>query len=595
MSELKDVLRRFDDVTPDDEVFRRAHGGPRRPLPPRRGGGGERVIAGLTALAVSLLAGTFAWRAFTSPVEQEDPTPVDVVPLGADGSTLWPQRTRAELISAQTRTDAGNPGYRWQLDRDEVVNRFGESVLGWPTDTFRVTMEEGPVTGSMVAHLIRTEETCPPFTPEDEARGVARCFPGAEDVTVAQPIEEGSEGIWVVVSVRAPTLPVGIQPGQVVGNGSSVRAHVDVDEGLFASWTVTIGDAGDDRNCFSSEDARAADGDLEIPVAIEPDATAGTDCGPDAAGYVVVETTTFPAPADPLNADWTGFVGVTAVPISVSIPENRPAAGMNVYTDPLGWKVDLPEPWSVAPVDDVAGERTLTISNDALPAEADTPEGPDPATFPPDLVVLEVTHLVGEPSPETAGHDTTFPLDPELLRSLFQTSESPALEFQGNGLAYRVRLFVGEEATDGDVAAMLDVVRSLRFPPLPGGTIANGWRSLGKIREYAKGRGTATFEKRWGVIYVVRGTGGTYVIDLVPETCGEGQNQTWDGDRSQILVECPDGSEIRYERDGRPVAGNPPAYAEPLDVYPAITAWDGTVLVSVTTTIDDVERYWPHA
>lgn len=136
-----------------------------------------------------------------------------------------------------------------------------------------------------------------------------------------------------------------------------------------------------------------------------------------------------------------------------------------MYEDSIGgWKVDLPESWYVAPADDVAGERTLTISNDALPVESDTFEGPDPATFPSDLVVLEITRLVGRPPHDAARDDTTFPLDPDLLRNPFQTTEAPVVAFQGNGLAYRARLFVGDEASDDVVIAMLDVVRSFRFP-----------------------------------------------------------------------------------------------------------------------------------
>lgn len=84
---------------------------------------------------------------------------------------------------------------------------------------------------------------------------------------------------------------------------------------------------------------------------------------------------------------------------------------------------------------------------------------------------------------------------------------------------------------------------------------------------------------------------------IVPEelSCGEGQSQTWDRERFQVVLECPNDPDIRYERDGTPVAGNPTGFTQLLDVYPAITAWDGTLLVSVTTTIENVERYWPHA
>lgn len=110
MTDLRRALRDFDDVAPDDDVFRRAKSGPTRPLStgnPRR----ERLIAGVTAVAVFVLAATFAWNVLEQGDDPEQPMPeVETVEVGADGSTLWPQRTRAELVTAQTRTDAGTEG-----------------------------------------------------------------------------------------------------------------------------------------------------------------------------------------------------------------------------------------------------------------------------------------------------------------------------------------------------------------------------------------------------------------------------------------------------------------------------------------------------
>jgi hypothetical protein len=605
MTDLKRALRAFDDVGPDAAVFRRAKGGPTRAAAPSGRPRGERMIAGLTAVAVSALAATFSWRVLRAPDEPGPPEPAtEVVELGSDGSTLWPQRTHVELVSAQSRTDAGNGGFRWQLDPDEVLARFAETVIGWPDDTFRTSMDRsGEADGTLVAHLERTEETCPPFTPDDEARGLGRCLPGAEDVTLVQPMTVGDGGVWVVAAVRSPDIGIDLAPGQVIHNGASVRATVATGEDLNAARVVVVGGFDEDRNCFRSSGADPELEGAEVEVSIEPDATAGTECGTSVHGYVVVSTATWHVAAsannvaNPINGDSSPYVSVEAIPVVVSIPENGPAPGMNVYEDPLGgWKVDLPEPWYVAPANDVAGERTLTISNDALPIEADTMQGPDPSTFPADLVVLEITRLVGKPPHGSAGNDSTFPLDPGRFRSPFQTTEAPVVAFQGNGLAFEARLFVGEEATDDVVASMLDVVRSLRFPSLGSGTRESGWMSLGKVGWYPDDRGSPTYgDNRWGVIYVVRGLSGAYVLDLVPDSCGEGGNQTWDRDLQQILMECPYGPDIRYERDGTQVAGNPPGATEPLDVYPVITAWDGTLLVSTTTTIDDVERYWPHA
>ena len=599
MTDLERALEAFDRVRPDDAVLRRALRGPIRRAPTRRPRA-NRLVAGVTGVAVFALAVAFAWRVIDRPDGRRPPA-ADVVELGSDGSTLWPQRTRTELVSAQSGTDAGRPGARWQLDHQEVLDRFVEMVFGWQPDTFTLGVDRSRESeGRVVAHLERTDETCPPFTADDEARGIGPCIPAVEDVTLVQPVTVGPGGIWVVTAVRSPGITIELASGQVVVNGDPVVATIDPREDLNATRAVVIG-GDDERNCgaFAGDDPVEAGPGIE--VRIEPDATAGTECGAGTSGYVVVATATWNVTgagqvANPLVGDSSPYVAMTAIPFFVTIPENVPASGMNVYEDPLGgWIVDLPEPWYVAPTNDVPGERTLTISNDALPVEADTEEGPAPSTFSPDLVVLEITRLVGDPMPTTAGDDSAFPLDPERFRNSTQTTEEPVVRFQGNGLAYEARLFVGEAVSDHDVDAMLAVIRSLRFPSLAGGEVANGWASLGKRSRYAPDRGTSTYGNPWGVIYVVRATRGAYVLDLEPESCGEGQNQTWDREARQILMECPSGPDVRYELDGTPVAGNPPAFIQPLDVHPVITAWDGTLLASVETTIDDVERYWPHA
>jgi hypothetical protein len=598
MTDLRRSLEEFDRVRPDDALLQRAQRGPTRPVPDRQRRQ-HRLVAGVTAIAVFALAVTFAWR-LIDPRDDRPPRPsVEVVELGSDGSTLWPQRTRSELESAQSGTDAGRHGASWQLDHKEVLSRFVETVFGWQPDTFTLGLDRSRESeGRVVAHLERTEETCPRFTQEDEDRGIGPCLPAVEDVTMVQPVTVGAGGIWVVGAVRSPDATIAVVRGQELVNGDAILTTIGAHGDLNVARAVVIrGD--DDRNCgtFAGDDPDEAGAGIE--VRIEPDATAGSECGAGVPGYVVVSTATWNVTgagqvANPLVGDSSSYVSMTAVPFFLTIPENLPAPGMNVYEDPLGgWRIEIPEPWTVAPVNDVPGERTLTISNDALPRDADTEQGLNPSTFPSDLVVLEVTRLVGRPAPTTAGDDSSFPLDPERFRNPLQTTEAPVVTFQGNGLAYEARLFVGERASDDDVAEMLDVIRSLRFPSLASGEVAHGWVSLGKTGSYARDRGSPTAGNPWGVIYVVRATGGVYVLDLDPESCGEGGNQTWDRRARQVLMECPYGPDIRYERDGTPLPGNPPDFLEPLDAYPVITAWDGTLLASVETTIDDIERYWP--
>lgn len=591
MTDLKRALRPFDDVGPDDALLRRARTGPTRPSPdgPPRSG---RLIAGLTAVAVVALAATFAWRVLGG---TDDPPPPgsenDVVELGADGSTLWPQRTGEELVRAQSRADAGDPPSLWQLDPDELVDRFAVDVLGWPLDTFSAEVDRSrEAQGTLVARLERTKETCPPYTPEDQARGLPRCFPGTEDVTVVQPQRVGEGGLWVVSAVRSPDLRVGLVPGQVIENGETVSVDVRSDEDLNAAWATAIGGLGEPGNCFVPSGG-VLSASAGIDVRIQPDAKGGTECGTRVHAYVVVSTATFIGARsrdaaidthlgrdyaiDPLMGDRSPYVSVTAIPIVVSIPQNRPMPGTNVYEDPIGWKVDHPSGWVVSRASQEFGAR-VWISNveifEGAPVDSVVP--------PDDVVILNIVPIERE---DPMQDDSSLPLS--ILD--FGSHGDPGtfqLRFQGNGVRYEAQLLVGEGASDEDLARMGDVITSLRFPSIPPEEQRNGWLSL-DVENLSQGRGVPIWAgPRFGYAFLVEASFGDYLLDLEPDLphwCSEGGQLAWDGDRDQILAQCEDGTEVRYGSTGEPVADNPPRFAERLVAYPVITAWNGSLLVSV--------------
>ena len=593
MTDLRRALRDLDAVGPDDAVFDRAKRGPTRPDLPRRGASRDRIIAGVTAIAVFAVAGTFAWRAFdgTEDVDRDRGPAVDVVPLGSDGSTLWPQRTRAELEAAQTRTDAGAGRFRWQLDRDEVVGRFAETVLGWPRNTYRLTLDESEETGGItIAHLERSEETCPPRTPDDDDRGVGPCLPGIEDVTLVQPLRAGVGGIWTVRAVRSPAAAIELQPGQVVTNADSVAADIRIAEGHSGAWASVIGGFDDDRDCFGFSGAAPPDGDFEIDVRIEADEIAGTDCGTRVHGYVVVATAAHDLVccgyvADPLNGDSSPFVAVTALPMVVTIPENEQEPGTATYEDPMGWKIDHPSGWFVKRFSSAPGDGlgpAVWISN------VDVTEDSAP---PPEAVVLRISPAGARPFRD----DSSLPLSIEDFQIAPGVGNDSGLEFRGNGVPYAAQLVMGGGVSETDLATMAEVVASIRFPSLRDGGLQHGWLSLG-TGDFPRGMGSpANPGEPLEVIYVMRAPGGgDYALDLDPESCGEGQSQTWDDELLQVWIRCPDGRDVRYERDGTPVSGNPPGFTQPLLAFPVITAWDGSLLVSVTHPITVVEeQYWP--
>ena len=79
----------------------------------------------------------------------------------------------------------------------------------------------------------------------------------------------------------------------------------------------------------------------------------------------------------------------------------------------------------------------------------------------------------------------------------------------------------------------------------------------------------------------MRGPEGIYALDLDPEGCGEGENESWDERRLEVLLICPDGTQVRFSVTARPwpkPAGVQGAIAGP----PVITAWNGSLLVIIS-------------
>jgi hypothetical protein len=137
-------------------------------------------------------------------------------------------------------------------------------------------------------------------------------------------------------------------------------------------------------------------------------------------------------------------------------------------------------------------------------------------------------------------------------------------------------------------------VRSIRFPALAWGQRNGDWVSMGPADDYPEGKGTADTANPLGVIYIMRGPGGTYALDLEPDGCGEGENETWDPRTLEVVLDCPDGTVARFTRDGTPDPGNPPGFTAPLEIHPVITAWDGSLLIDVDTRVGGiVDTYWP--
>jgi hypothetical protein len=606
MSGWKERLRTFDDLAPDDGVFARASQGPRRDVPDDPSGK-KRLTAGIVAFAVFGAAAVFAWQALR-PVQREDGSGIhapDVVTLGEEGSVLWPERSADALAALQTDADASRGGTRWLLDPADVTDEFVSRVLGWQSDTYEVTLE--PQEDQVLAHVSQIPPTCPSPAPGEAPRAVC-LVAGQEDVLLAQPVKNGEGGIWTVLSVTSPLIAIDAIPGQTVTNHGSIGVHSEIPEELTVVVGSVIGDWNGPGNCSTiSGTSRLPGRDGSIQVAIGSDRDLGTDCGESAPGYAWVATATWDihAGADPLVGDSTSYVAVTAVPINVSIPENAPAEGSTSYVDALEWRVDYPSDWTVTPIstqDKVAYSGAAFSNVDPGVAEPNSatpsPIAFDPATMPSDAVEVVITHRAGGPAPDRLSDDTPLPVTLDDLGCSPPSKLLCGAQIRGNGLDYAIEVRRGADASGEDIAAAEALVASLRFPSLRGDDVAAGLTSLGPTHEYKAGRGTPTFVSGpLGVVYVMRGPNGTYVLDLDPDACGEGENQTWDPATLQIWVQCPDylgTGDVRYDRFGQPDPRNAPEFQTPLKAHPVITAWDGTLLVDADTIVGGLARsYWP--
>jgi hypothetical protein len=261
---------------------------------------------------------------------------------------------------------------------------------------------------------------------------------------------------------------------------------------------------------------------------------------------------------------------VTIVPVLVALPENALAPGLSTYQAPSGWRLDYPHDWIIS-----RDGSDVVLSNEKDPG----PSAVRLAISRSDVALLDL-----------ADHDSSFPLDAADLAP--GPNGDRSLEFQGNAVRYVATLTIGTQASRADVDRMNDVVASIRFPAIQEGEDTGGWHSLGK-GGYQHGVGTPAFLSDTDLGYLVLAPKGAYALGPNIESCGEGENTTWDRNARQILFECPNGPDVRYELDGTPVAGNPPGYTTPLNVYRVVVAWDGTYLVTLSQPIAvDPNTYW---
>jgi hypothetical protein len=129
---------------------------------------------------------------------------VDDPALDGVVESQWPQTTDEAVRHAQERADAGDPAYTWQLDEQEVIDRFLHDVVGW--DEFIQDLHALRYGFGVVYIKCAPGEANPLYPTADEfAPGAERCAPTMDGLRhesvrleLQQPTEENPNGIWVV-------------------------------------------------------------------------------------------------------------------------------------------------------------------------------------------------------------------------------------------------------------------------------------------------------------------------------------------------------------------------------------------------------------
>jgi hypothetical protein len=162
-------------------------------------------------------------------------------------------------------------------------------------------------------------------------------------------------------------------------------------------------------------------------------------------------------------------LGPTRAPAGSTSSKPTPPPGMSVYADPSGWTAFYPSHWTstLIPLTSDGLGKGVSITN--------VPTSDQPTAL--NAVILTITHSV-DAVPDISAGSSSFPLSVNDFKPAPGTSNNTDLEFKVNGVAYLARVSFGPTASDADVAAMADVIASIRpstvspsgatsSPPLP--------------------------------------------------------------------------------------------------------------------------------
>jgi hypothetical protein len=472
---------------------------------------------------------------------------------------------------------------------------------------------QAPYAPTTAAPAFRTFDlsTCPPNSVCDSSGAP----PASIKVVVYQPL--GDEGPWAVLEAKTDYISISLDPGSQLRVGSAAYASGLIPTGEHAvlgyhatadgcgEHTGTTGfervspDAASDQTGGGISLGAYSRGQLQVTLPPQ------TEACRDQAGYVFVAitdhalATTDPLAGVPLTA---GVLGFAAVPVSFlfqwqdagspppssSPPPSPIAAPVHSYTDPLGWTIDVPDGWITRPFDtsgnDESWKGAWFGTGEPVAGAAGDPNrltaGPN------DVLLVFDRHL--HKGGQDVEDDSIFPV---TFKQLAPVDGGLSLDLRADGLPFTLAVRVGSGGlTPAQESNVERMISSISFQPWTTGEIRNGWTALnvgGKFDVEAQAKISWQSCDQNGcyvLVYGDYGPGGQgpYVLGPI-QPCGEGENMTADPNSTyRIVLECPNGTKQAWGAPGDPAPTNSAAYGSPLNVYPVIRAWDGTLLTSVT-------------
>jgi hypothetical protein len=453
--------------------------------------------------------------------------------------------------------------------------------------------------------------TCPP----NAACDYAAPGPPSIKVVVYQPL--GGEGPWAVLEAKTDYVSISLDPGTQVRDGSTAYAGGSIPTGEHAvlGYHATADGCGEhsDTTAFEVGTDAASDrtsgglsfaysrGQLQFTLPPQGDACRAQ------VGYVFLAITDQGlATTDPLGGIpvTTGVLGFAAVPVSFLFmsqdagspppsstlspsPIATPAHG---YTDPLGWTIDVPDGWVTTKIDGSGGAATYEGAAFGSARPLFEPGGPEYLGAQPGEVVLELYHAERSTGSETPTDDSVYPLN---FKELAPNGSSYSLDINGDGTSFTLVVHMGDGAPSPEQQQILEeMISSIHFQPWTPGEERNGWLALGPTTDDDQRQQDAKISWQncdktgcYVLVYGDYGPGGQgpYVLGPI-QPCGEGENMTADPTSTYypIVLECPDGTTQAWGAPGEPAPTNSRVYGSPLNVWPVIRAWDGSLLTSVT-------------